>query len=56
MFLLKILTLDIHNWTKHERHDVMKHGDEMYRKIQKETVYPNGYDYLLKRITRKHFV
>lgn len=46
MFLLKTLTLDVHDWTKQDLHDVMKYGDEMYRKIQKETLYPSGHDYL----------
>ena len=46
MFLLKTLTFDIYDWTKQDLHDVMKRGDELYRKIQKETVYPNRHDYL----------
>lgn len=43
IFLLKTLTLDVYDWTKQDSYDVMKHGDELYRKIQKETLSPNKY-------------
>lgn len=43
IFLLKTLTLDVYDWTKQDLYDVMKHGDELYRKIQKETLSPNEY-------------
>lgn len=42
-FLLKTLTLDVYNWTKQDLYDVLKHGDGLYRKIQKETLSPNEY-------------
>lgn len=43
IFLLKTITLDVYDWTKQDLYDVMKHGDELYRKIQKETLSPNEY-------------
>lgn len=45
IFLLKTIILDVHGWIKKDLHDVMKHGDELYRKIQ-NSLSPNSHDYL----------
>ena len=31
IYLLKTLLSNVHDWTKHDLHNLMKHGDEMYR-------------------------
>lgn len=45
IFLLNTIILDVHGWIKKDLHDVMKHGDELYRKIQ-NSLSPNSYDFL----------
>lgn len=43
ILLLKTRTLDVYDWTKQDLYDVLKHGDGLYRKVQKETLSPNEY-------------